>query len=724
MFSKIILCLMLLASTLLILINCSGENQKAKVPELKVGGCLSQASQSMDLFMAGKASSEDVNLFWSCMQATVSTFETYFKGGQEGRYKSTELRKFLQDRFMKSTLISDDLLLEVMQLKRLIVKGDVDAFTRVEVLRLQAIMKQFRLMTLKLAPHMSVFSKSFALKARTEEGRKQFAAANMAFIDAFKELGLIVAHNKEDYDLSRLSVLLNEFDKLSKKDKPSHLAAIVPLLQSFKAAFISQPQNKLVADDFPALFKVAGDMLFIYLKSAYYVDKTWEKSPGIDDLNEVFERGITLLQEGVERNPKKIITFSELEPIFKAMGDLDIIPLGLKAPTAQDTVKVLLQKAFKTAEAPEVIDGLTLDGIRGFRSEWQGFINAQKYAEASVNQKSWAEVTNEDAKELKRAATSPFPLEKDKDARLVLKYRTADWFFDLHSLTGINWQRLIIRLLIKGYAKDKGLIELKGLTQDQLMQASRDLWTLGMDVGFFTPDKPDIYKRVFQEANLFMPRSNGDDIVDYEEGIDYLAFALSGINMRAALLEKTVQACPMQIVNDEKQIDVQCFRNELSVNRDVHMANLPGLIKDFEKNYTQWPDLEKNFEVTVRKKGFSNNPITGSEMAQFFILSQYVEMFMLRFDENRTQSLNLDESYVVYGIFKRTLKELLGGFVSTDDELLNIYTFMFNYGQTPLAGMNGALRYTNWRVKRELGLWEYEADRIRLSQILSSLSTL
>lgn len=720
MFSKIILGFTLFISALLILISCSGEKQKEKVPELKVGGCLTQASQSMDLFLDGKATSEDVNLFWNCMQTTVNTFQKYAKGGQEGRYKSTELRRFLQDRFMKSTTVSDDLMLEVMQLKRLFVKGDVEAFTQVEVLKLRAVMDQFRASTLKLAPHMLVFSKQFALKARTKEGREEFATANAAFLDALQEIGQFIANNKEDYDLSRLSVLLNEVDKL--KEKPGHLSALVPLLQSFKAAFISQPQNILVAQDFPTLFKVAGDMLFIYLKSAYYVDKTWEKSPGIDDINEVFDRGIVLLQEGVERKSQKLISFAELNPIFKAMGDLDIIPLGLKAQAAQDTVKVLLQRAFKTEVAPANIEGLTLDGLKNFRSEWQGFISAQKFAEVSVNQKGWAEATSADAKELMRAAISPFPLEKDADARLVLKYRPADWFFDLHSITGVNWQRLIIRLLIKGYATDKALAELKGLTQDQLKQASRDLWTLGLDIGFFTPDKPDIYKRVFQEANLFMPRSNGDDIIDYEEGIDYLAFALSGINTRAALLEK--KDCPMQIVNDEKQISAQCFRHQMYINRDIHMANLPGLIKDFEKNNKQWSDLERNFEITVRKKGFTDDPITGSEMAQFFILSQYLEMFMLRFDENRTQTLDLDESYVAFGIFKATLKELLGGFVSSDDGLLSIYTFMFNYGETPMAALNGPLRYANWRVKRELGQWEYEANRIRLSQILSSLSTL
>ena len=137
-----------------------------------------------------------------------------------------------------------------------------------------------------------------------------------------------------------------------------------------------------------------------------------------------------------------------------------------------------------------------------------------------------------------------------------------------------------------------------------------------------------------------------------------------------------------------------------------------------------WQSLEKNLEATVRKNGFQPTPITGGEIVQLFILSQYLETFMLRFDANNNQTLNLDESYVAYGVYKNILKELLSGFVSTDDDVLNIYTFMFNYGETPLSGMGGMLKYVNWRVKRELGQWEYEADRIRLSQILSSLSAL
>ncbi len=732
MFSRsIALTYPILVFALTIFIGCSGDNQKAKMPELKAGGCLSDAPQEFDHFLKGKSSSEDVTQFWNCVQKTLTTFEKYTRGEKSDQYKSTEIRSFLQAYFLGDIRISDSLLQEMMQLKRLLLKGNADVITRAELTRAQTVLDQLRDITLNLAPHMSVLSsEQFASVAATPDGRKKFTAARTAVQNAFEQVAFIVKNNQEDYDLSRLAVLLDELDQLFRKEKvqDSHfenLGRYAALIANLKAAFISQPSKTLVAQDFPVLAQTASDLLFVYLEAKYYLNKDWDQGQGLQDLDQIFDHGYAIVEAGVKRKPGANISFAELDPVFDAMGGLDFIPLDLKAKTAQITFKVLLQKIFKSPHVTEV-DGLSLAGLQVLRQEWKGYIEAQKFAEKSWTEKRWMDAANSaPAQELIRAAESPYPLKKDNLGRLVLEAKPADWFWDRTSLTSLNWQRLLIRFLVLGYATGKDLDNLKGLTKEQLTVAAKDFFPLGIDVGFFSEDKPNIAKQVFQEANLFMPRSDGNDLVNYEEGVDYLAYALSGIAARREFLRLSEAICPVQIVNDEKLIDVSCFRAELDAHRNFYFANLPGIVAEFiRRPDSDWQSLEKNLETTVRKNGFQPNPITGGEIVQLFILSQYLETFMLRYDLNHNQTLNLNESYVAYGVYKNILKDLLSGFVSTDDDVLNIYTFMFNYGETPLSGVGGMLKYVNWRVKREMGQWEYEADRIRLSQILSSLSAL
>lgn len=714
-----------------ILLNCSGDNQKAKVPELKAGGCLSNTPEDFDRFLKGQSTPKDVTQFWTCMQKTVDTFEKYTQGEKQDSYKATEIRSFLQTYFLGNIKITDRLLQEFMQIKRLLVKGNSEVITRAEIYRVHRVMDQLHAMTLRLAPHMEVFSSDhFSKKAKSPLGREQFKAAQIAFESALQEIAEIVRVNQESYDLSRIGILLEELDNLSKQQQVKNsqmdgLAQYAPLITSLKAALISQPGGVLEATSFPAAMKMASDMLFVYLQSKYYLNNSWDHGEGLTDLERIVDHGLQILQDGVERKPDQKILFTEIDPILTAMGQLEMIPLDLKASTAQSTLKVLLQKIFKSAAVTQV-DGLSVDGVKSIKQEWNGFVRAQKFAEASWSQGQWADPKGSvDALELMRAATSPFPLEKDTLGRLVLKNPDPNWFWDRNSLTSLNWQRLLIHMLVKGYATGDNLTNLVGLTKDQLMAASKDFFPLGIDVGFFSADKPDIYKRIFQEANLFMPRANGDSLVNYEEGVDYLAYALSGINARDEFLRISHDICPVEIVKDERQMDANCFRGELDAHRNLYFANLPELTKSFVGlPDSKWADLEKNFETTVRKNGYQPTPVTTGEIVQLFILAQYLETFMLRFDATQSQALNLTESLVAFEVYKGTLKELLAGFVTTDDEILNIYTFMFNYGETPLSGIGGMLKYVNWRVKREQGLWAYEADRVRLSQILSSLSAL
>jgi hypothetical protein len=69
-----------------------------------------------------------------------------------------------------------------------------------------------------------------------------------------------------------------------------------------------------------------------------------------------------------------------------------------------------------------------------------------------------------------------------------------------------------------------------------------------------------------------------------------------------------------------------------------------------------WIQLEKEMERLVRTQGFSQDPIDGGEITRMWILLQYVETIMGRFDEDKSGHLTNLEIWRAFNLYTNWLQ--------------------------------------------------------------------
>jgi len=219
-------------------------------------------------------------------------------------------------------------------------------------------------------------------------------------------------------------------------------------------------------------------------------------------------------------------------------------------------------------------------------------------------------------------------------------------------------------------------------------------WLSGTDDG--------IYLRLLREANLFMPSANGNMQLENAEAFQYALFALSSYRSSHQLAVLAKGKC--------QDTDFACNQSILYANRQTLFANVPAL------NAWIGADTKRFQDFTA-----SLNVISGTTYLMEFMVINYIETFMQRFDQNHDGLINLNESMSAYPIYGPVLTEMLANYFDASD-VQPIYTFMFNYGATPLSMFGGSVRYLYW--KWNPSTWAYSADRKTLASILAELAKL
>src|SRR4051812_28911256 len=92
------------AISLLMVCACAKRNSPASQPiSVKVtgsGNCLSDLKNQMTKYTDGKATPEEVQVFWACMQASIQKFEDLTSGdSKDGNYSPQALRQFIEHYF-------------------------------------------------------------------------------------------------------------------------------------------------------------------------------------------------------------------------------------------------------------------------------------------------------------------------------------------------------------------------------------------------------------------------------------------------------------------------------------------------------------------------------------------------------------------------------------------------------------------------------------------------
>ena len=117
-------------------------------------GCLSNTASALGRYFEGNSTTREISDFWRCLDKSLQLFYERTRGADAGVYKSTELRGFLEKYFLKDKRISDNLMNELMELKKTLLGGSSNSLTIEELKRTRQFFQVLNEQMILLQPFM------------------------------------------------------------------------------------------------------------------------------------------------------------------------------------------------------------------------------------------------------------------------------------------------------------------------------------------------------------------------------------------------------------------------------------------------------------------------------------------------------------------------------------------------------------------------------------------
>jgi hypothetical protein len=294
--------------------------QGAETPQ-----CLKDVLPTMSGFMKGTASAESVGNTWSCFSKALNVYGTLVRGQNNDRYSAREVARFFEEGYLNNLKISDRLLLEVMQIKKMLVGGNDQYISRTELFQLIEVSEQLRVISLRILPYMKVYSFNWQLTQSLNLNKdiRYFENANIEIQEAAKSIAAIVEANNQNYKIDNFVVLLEEIANLYKEDWQiiASLKNVMPLVFKLKKSLAGGAEDTIASHEWRR-FSLLGTRGFIqYLRYYYFIKTNEELGAGAElvYLAKSFDDLFSYLGDMVAGKPNGQLTRFEIVEIFQAL---------------------------------------------------------------------------------------------------------------------------------------------------------------------------------------------------------------------------------------------------------------------------------------------------------------------------------------------------------------------------------------------------------------------
>ncbi|MCB0414365.1 MAG: hypothetical protein KDD50_08535, partial [Bdellovibrionales bacterium] len=583
----------LLPLFLTLTVRCGGEDQPYReTPQVSFKSgktqCLENFADTINLYFSGEAKASDLEDFWDCFSDSVKMFTTFTHGQSQDVFLATELRNFMQRYFLGKTVVNDDLLHSLMQLKRVFVGGSDRYFSRTELEYCRRLIERLKGLSLEALPHIRLYTmkidpKDFSKHYSTD----QFIQALAVLKGVNSRLGDIPLSHNEAYSFLQLDQLLKNLEDITSpnlKTQEMSFRQYIPLLKKIKAVLIGPNEEVIEGREWGFVFDSIYLTYSNTVRSKYYlIPGRWSYGESFHQFGLMVNEVLKGFEQAIYRTPLKRIEHEKIDGIFDELDNIITWPLGLHLAAVKSTWYSLVEKVFTPEERRLHKDpGLDVEVLRSVLYEFnhwhqaQVFINEYTGNALISDNKSTQELfllndhfsmskvdfgSPED--EMRRIMFGPIHLVLDDLSRFRLDPKEPQPEYNAESLFVLNWQRVIARLIVKAYATNiDRRNNLVGLTPEELGTAYTDFKEIAIGIGLADEgESPEEFSgSIYKLSALFMPRSDGDGIIQLEEAIEYISYAISGVNGGDYFTDLAKQNCQVLQTDKGDSIEAACFR--------------------------------------------------------------------------------------------------------------------------------------------------------------------
>lgn len=644
---------------------------------------------------------------------------------------------------------------ELMKLKVALLGGSAVQWTVAELQSARGKSGKLTDILTQLWPYKEILGGSWSQRGlKPDEAEQKFAEAKKVLEQALSELA---GQFESSYDLNRVTVLVTEYERLYPPAKPADSIKVSldkywPLVRELKFALFERKNPVIEKNQWAAFLPLVGRLYVSSLYSDYFLkDRDQRQLSTLASLRKFGDGLLDLAKEFLAAKPSHILTQPELLGIAQALQKAEFLPADLNPESLQQVLDAVLNRVFNPPEkrlAGERPNSVRAASVEYIRKEFRTWVDTQSFLSAAFQSGDDRYLTPEQLwkvlqggiaspksspelkaglSELLLAVNTPVHLIVDTLGRMVIASQIAN-HYNLRTMERLNIVRQVARIFIASYAGEMSRIRnYQGVNLNEAQTAFQNFRPLAVKMGLIDQNNQTFMENRFREANIFMPRSDGDGYASFHEIVDMLSGIFSGLTMdeqlRPALLKDCWQGGGKPTTSSV--VPYNCLYTTYVRQFPFVMSAMPNLT-----NYQRSQSNEVFngfFYNSLKAAGYvpdGKYMVKFEDIALLPHLLQYTELIYARFDLNNDGVIDVAEARKAFPSFKSLFKELakkeLADGTIKESELLALFTYILRYGKPPSGIWDGLTRWFPWRDRPES--WKVAADRTLLAQILGYIA--
>lgn len=271
---KILIC----ALMSLVLFSCGlkvGEPApKNEVVEIQNTKCLNRSIENIKLFFDGQASDEDVDSSFKCISQVLIAFKNNVNGANRDFFAPEELSYFIETNFLNEEhSFRSEFLLEIMQLKVVLLGGSKNVFYKKDIEQLSVIIDRLRPDIVRLNPIMKIVTNNWDYSGLSDkEKEEKFIAAKIQSAHFFEILSAEFARSGHKYEADQFLNLIKEIAIFAKAESSvvDKIEKARPFLLNFKQNLVGEG-TEIKSGDWKKISNSMHEMLFQVLRMNYFL---------------------------------------------------------------------------------------------------------------------------------------------------------------------------------------------------------------------------------------------------------------------------------------------------------------------------------------------------------------------------------------------------------------------------------------------------------------------
>jgi|GEM_PF-6233772 len=604
----------------------------------------------------------------------------------------------------------------------------------------------------------------------------RFSRAREAFYEAALDFAKFLSTGQQDYLFSDFTSLFREINLFVNKDKPDlhKFEKYFPSLKCLKWTFLGGLKEGISPQEWSVLLPRLADFYtqFVWFRDFIQSDKYSAEEKVNHWLAEVDMGAQALHQLLASRSNGPWISRKDLVVLIQTLGfQFNILPPQVTMQSLDQVLDVLLNNVLNNPEVrlgkgllqKNLFDGKSVDELVSLISIWlesermaikyfdeaQTFalfgkrdqggelrlsatVIIQKLTELISHSDSLSEYQKTYFSEFIRVLTSPIDMVVDSQGRIVISTQRI-YEYDEMSFRKRNRDYIIAHIIQNSVSNSMEAIKsYMGFKEAEGEIIYQKLFPFLIEMGWMTSQDNEFLKKRFKEANLFGPRSDGNDMVSFLEIADISAMLFSGIKMGTSMGNFIKQHCLFNKGYDEnlEVIDHDCVLEVYRSKLKNIFLGLPELI-----SYgTQVPsgDLQKYLDGLLNAANVENmllvKKIHLRDVGLIPHIIQYIEMIFSRFDLDRNGIIDNREARNAFPNFRQLLRKIpeldssIGpGKLFSEDDVLPIFLYLMSEQKIP-AGFTEKGYFYYWVKFKSIDSMTFSNSRTQISTIMGIIA--